>query len=351
MDFILFQIKKKKTITKQLQHLFFKKKMSKEENTNEHGSMLESKNQLYAMESVGIMKKVRLSIYMLTGFVSHIYLPSKASKSDICKYLQSLLCTDQSKKILPIHISLMHTVGREEEVENVSDMWYHPVVVLKCAVDILDRNALKRINTSGRDPYDHPSIFFGNYPSSCDLFDPVPHLAFRTFKPPPVPGTFFGERAYQIEPLPAITADEMKRLRSAVDLNFRMIRSEDVLEYKISLSMLDGYISLANINRLLNFHFNIRTGDRYPVEKVFVRRTRAHPGIVDWHVDTAKVTMTLALNGQDEYEGGRIIYIQDGKPIMPNLEAGSILVHSNMIAYGVTRQVAGMKYELCFVSE
>lgn len=304
------------------------------------------------MESAGIMKKVRLSVYMLTGFVSHIYLPSKASKSDICGYLQSLLCTDQSKKILPIHISLMHSVEKEEEeVEKVSDMWYNPVVVLKCAVDILDRNTLKRINTSGRDPYDHRSIFFGNYPSSCDLLDPVPYWEIRTFKPPPVPGTLSGEQSYQFEPLPALTSDEMKKLISAVDSVFELIRPDNVLEYKIPLSMLDEYISLTNISRLLNFHFNIRTGDRYRFEKVFVRRTRAHPGIVDWHVDTAKVTMTLALNGQDEYEGGRIIYIQDGKPIMPNLEAGSILVHSNMIAYGVTRQAAGVKYELCFVSE
>ena len=325
--------------------------MNKEENTNEYGSMSESKNQLHAMESAGLVKKVQLSIQALTSFVSYIYLPSKASKKDICGYLQGLLCNNQFNRILPSDISLLHTVEKEEQAEKVSELWYNPVVVLKCAIDILDRNAVKRINTSGKDPYEGLPGFFGNYPSSCDLLDPVPDLAFRTFKPPPVPGTLSGERVYQVEPLPAITADEMKKLRSAVDLNLRMIRSEDVLEYKISLSMLDGYILLANINRLLNFHFNIRTGDRYPIEKVFVRRTRAHPGIVDWHVDTAKVTMTLALNGQDEYEGGRIIYIQDGKPIMPNLEAGSILVHSNMIAYGVTRQVAGVKYELCFESE
>jgi len=56
--------------------------------------------------------------------------------------------------------------------------------------------------------------------------------------------------------------------------------------------------------------------------------------------------MQVALNGEDEYEGGRLVYLKDGEFQIPKRPAGSITIHENDIVHGVSKLVKGVRYGL-----
>lgn len=71
-----------------------------------------------------------------------------------------------------------------------------------------------------------------------------------------------------------------------------------------------------------------------------IRRCLAVPeGLcINFHVDYSLKTMQIALNSDEDYIGGRLIYAtEDGNLRIPLRSAGSMTIHNNTIVHGVTK--------------
>ena len=59
--------------------------------------------------------------------------------------------------------------------------------------------------------------------------------------------------------------------------------------------------------------------------------------------------MQLAVNGDDEYFGGRLVYLSKDKLEAPARTAGTITIHNNKIVHGVSILKSGTRYGLFFL--
>ena len=89
------------------------------------------------------------------------------------------------------------------------------------------------------------------------------------------------------------------------------------------------------------------------VDLIRVRLVRA-PGQVSFiklHCDDALRTMQVALNGEDEYDGGRLVFATDeGELIQPSRVPGFATVHDNTIVHGVSAITRGARFSLFFLT-
>jgi len=68
---------------------------------------------------------------------------------------------------------------------------------------------------------------------------------------------------------------------------------------------------------------------------------------VNFHTDCAIKTLQAPLNGDNEYEGGKLVYATAGAGLQyPPRPAGSATLHDNTIAHGVTALTSGVRYGL-----
>jgi len=61
--------------------------------------------------------------------------------------------------------------------------------------------------------------------------------------------------------------------------------------------------------------------------------------------------MQVALNGDDEYAGGRLVFLTDSGLHVPRRSAGTITVHDDKIVHGVTVLKQGTRYGLFFLQK
>jgi hypothetical protein len=88
-------------------------------------------------------------------------------------------------------------------------------------------------------------------------------------------------------------------------------------------------------------------GDSY--NEIVLRRCSAHGKFINFHTDVSLKTMQLAVNGDDEYFGGRLIYLSKDKLEAPARPAGTITIHNNKIVHGVSILESGTRYGLFFL--
>lgn len=83
--------------------------------------------------------------------------------------------------------------------------------------------------------------------------------------------------------------------------------------------------------------------------EIKLRRCEAHGKCINFHTDFAKRTMQIALNGEHEYVGGRLVYVTSGGFSIPPRPPGSATFHENNILHGVTQLQGGVRYALFFL--
>lgn len=83
-----------------------------------------------------------------------------------------------------------------------------------------------------------------------------------------------------------------------------------------------------------------------PYDMIRMRRVAAHGQCVPFHTDYSRRTMQVALNGDDEYEGGRLVFATSSGFRQPRRPAGSATVHEHCVVHGVTTLVSGTRYGL-----
>lgn len=87
-----------------------------------------------------------------------------------------------------------------------------------------------------------------------------------------------------------------------------------------------------------------------PFDQIKIRRVTASSGArIDFHTDHNRRTMQVALNGDDEYVGGRLVYATQSGLQEPLRPAGSATIHDHTIPHGVTPLVSGVRYGLFFL--
>lgn len=58
--------------------------------------------------------------------------------------------------------------------------------------------------------------------------------------------------------------------------------------------------------------------------------------MINFHTDVSIKTLQMSINGDDEYVGGRLLYVSKGRLSAPKRVKGTVTVHDNRIVHGVT---------------
>jgi len=81
--------------------------------------------------------------------------------------------------------------------------------------------------------------------------------------------------------------------------------------------------------------------------RLLLRRSQAYGRCICFHTDCgSKHTVQVALNGDDEYKGGRLCYITARGLEVPRRPAGFVTIHDDTITHGVSRLISGARYGL-----
>jgi hypothetical protein len=120
-------------------------------------------------------------------------------------------------------------------------------------------------------------------------------------------------------------------------------------DYKAMLSRkrLEGLVGAEAVARLLSkFAPDFFSS---PGNVIKLRRCEAHGQCLNPHLDRASRTMQVALNGQEEYEGGRLVFVTRDGFQCPARPAGTITIHDRSVVHGVTKMRTGVRYGLFFL--
>lgn len=84
-----------------------------------------------------------------------------------------------------------------------------------------------------------------------------------------------------------------------------------------------------------------------PIDLIKLRRTVPCDGhFVPFHTDRAQKTMLVPLNDENEYEGGRLVFVTGQGFHIPTRPAGSATIHSSAVVHGVSVLKSGARYVL-----
>jgi hypothetical protein len=79
---------------------------------------------------------------------------------------------------------------------------------------------------------------------------------------------------------------------------------------------------------------------------ILLRRCAAYGQCIDFHLDHCARTMQVALNDDTEYAGGRLVFAVRGQLVAPRRPRGSVTLHGDKVAHGVSTMVSGVRYGL-----
>ena len=79
--------------------------------------------------------------------------------------------------------------------------------------------------------------------------------------------------------------------------------SNQLDDLKIDLTRAD---LLSHIGSEAVIELEMTFGQRY--DQILIRRCQAHGKFINFHTDVSLRTMQVALNGDDEYKGGNLVY-------------------------------------------
>ena len=86
-------------------------------------------------------------------------------------------------------------------------------------------------------------------------------------------------------------------------------------------------------------------------DKIRLRRCCAHGKAINLHTDFHRRTMQVPLNGDDEYDGGKLVYVTKNGMHWPHRPAGCATIHDNTILHGVSELRGGVRYSLFLQEE
>mmetsp|Transcript_21773 Transcript_21773/g.60520 ORF Transcript_21773/g.60520 Transcript_21773/m.60520 type:complete len:332 (-) Transcript_21773:161-1156(-) len=82
-----------------------------------------------------------------------------------------------------------------------------------------------------------------------------------------------------------------------------------------------------------------------------LRRCQAAGKCINFHTDVSTYTLQVSLNSDEEYVGGKLVYVNGDGVHFVARSAGSATLHGADILHGVTELVSGTRYGLFFLVE
>jgi hypothetical protein len=154
------------------------------------------------------------------------------------------------------------------------------------------------------------------------------------------------------EKLPALKENILKDLQEYADkayeekkTNPELVNSPSISDFQIPLSRtkLTEFIGEEALKQLDSL-FGETSND------IVLRRCDYLNHCIDFHVDYAYKTLQVALNDDSEYEGGRLVFVSNGKLEIPKRKSGTITLHEKNIIHGVTALRSGVRYGLLILN-
>jgi predicted 2-oxoglutarate/Fe(II)-dependent dioxygenase YbiX len=112
----------------------------------------------------------------------------------------------------------------------------------------------------------------------------------------------------------------------------------------LTLPQLQGPVGAASTRELV-----AAFGESHAINAIKLRRVlpSGHT-YIKLHTDTHRKTLQVPLNHESEYEGGRLVFVNEQTLRLeaPCRRAGSITIHDNSIVHGVTPLIKGARYSL-----
>jgi len=151
----------------------------------------------------------------------------------------------------------------------------------------------------------------------------------------------FGEESiFRLIPA-SLNEPERKTLIAHIESRYQ---GEMDLKYKLKSSELISLIGEPAFNKLVEIY-------GHSPNEIWLRRVHSngpHQGI-NWHIDQSYFTMQVALNGDSEFQGGKLVFVGNGKIFIPKREAGTATVHGCKVVHAVTPLKSGPRYSLFFL--
>ena len=85
------------------------------------------------------------------------------------------------------------------------------------------------------------------------------------------------------------------------------------------------------------------------VDAVILRRCNVRGEFIAFHLDETPLTVQVALNGDDEYEGGRLLFLEGDRVHVPARGPGTVTRHDARVLHGVSALTGGVRYGLFFL--
>ncbi|TNV76403.1 hypothetical protein FGO68_gene10409 [Halteria grandinella] len=133
-----------------------------------------------------------------------------------------------------------------------------------------------------------------------------------------------------------ITEQSIIMLKEFADKRYESERVDDlkIPLHRVDLIELTSEKEVKALERLFSCQYN----------EILIRRCEAHGKFINFHLDHSKRTLQVALN--DDFQGGKLIYLTGGQMHTPARLAGSITIHENDIVHGVSLLNSGIRYGL-----
>eukprot|EP01041_Mallomonas_annulata_P005513 gene5513-11109_t len=144
---------------------------------------------------------------------------------------------------------------------------------------------------------------------------------------------------------PVLSGEECEVLRSYLDTKYHDISNDLTTDFKFPLK-LEQLVELIGQSAVSRMCGTMR-GD---FDEMVLRRSSAVGQCINFHLDHSLRTMQVALNDDNDYDGGRLVFALDnGTLCVPRRPLGSFTVHDNSIVHGVSELKSGVRYGLFFL--
>jgi hypothetical protein len=142
---------------------------------------------------------------------------------------------------------------------------------------------------------------------------------------------------------PVVTVLQIARLIKKIDDEFVAKSSTDT-DFKVDVSR-DFLVEC--VGQKVFEYITHMAGPPTSKLKFTLRRTVPTNKFIAFHTDVAKRTVQIPLTGDDDIQGGKLIFLQDdGKVIHASRRPGVPIVHDGCHIHGVTRHTHGIRYGL-----
>lgn len=146
-----------------------------------------------------------------------------------------------------------------------------------------------------------------------------------------------------------LSAEKCKRLRDYCrDVCVR--RGEENVDIVIEPGDLIALIGKASVHALA-FFFRFQGWINLGPNCIVLRRRKAgaaggDDAFVPFHHDQAIQAMNVALNDDEDYVRGRMVYVTVEGIVTPERKEGTVVMHNNKVVHGVQRLQSGARYDL-----